>query len=100
MSESARITDVRFSAAPRRDLRSGLLGFISLEYSGLKLDGIALRRSATGKLVLSFPERRDAYGEVHDVVRPTDDASRCQIESAVFSALGLDPQHNRDEARP
>ncbi len=97
MSEYPRVTAVRFSAASRRDVRSGLLGFASFEFAGFRFDGVAVRRTRDGRLVLSFPERTDKYGKRHETARPVDAASRKSIESAVFVALHLD--RDRDEAR-
>ena len=71
------------------DERSGLLGFLSIFYGGLIVDGITVRRTATGKLALSFPERRDRKGRAHSVVRPVDDESRRRIEAIVFGAATL-----------
>jgi len=98
MSESPRVSAIRFSAAPARDVRSGLLGWVSFILGDLHLDGVAVRKTRDGRLVLSFPERRDARGNRHPIVRPLDDAARRQIEAEVFTALQLDL--DRDEARP
>ena len=56
----------------------------------LKLDGVAVRRTLSGRLALSFPERRDGNGRSHALVRPFDDATRRAIEVQVFSALARD----------
>lgn len=94
-SDLPRITAVRFSAAPRRDIRTGLLGWVSFTLGDLLLDGIAVRRARDRRLVLSYPQRTDSYGNRHPVVRPLDDAARRAIESAVFRALGLDREESR-----
>jgi hypothetical protein len=96
MTEHPLVTSVRFSAAPRRDVAAGLLGFVSLEYAGIKLDGIALRRSATGKLVLSFPERTDSRGKRRPHFHPRNSEVHLEILRQVLAALGLD--RDRDEA--
>lgn len=66
----------------------GLLGWVSCSYGHLRLDGIALRRTRDGHLTLSYPERRDAAGRRHPVLRPLDDQARREIEEQVFAALG------------
>jgi DNA-binding cell septation regulator SpoVG len=71
------------------DERSGLLGFLSVHYGALVLDGITVRRTADGRLALSFPERRDKQGRRHSVVRPVDDAARREIEAVVFGQATL-----------
>ena len=79
-------TWVRGSAA---DERTGLVGYISVHYGALVIDGITVRRTADGRLTLSFPERRDGRGRRHDIVRPVDDAARRAIEAAVFREATL-----------
>ena len=71
------------------DEREGLLGFLSILYGDLVIDGVTVRRTATGRLALSFPERRDRKGRAHSVVRPIDDAARREIEAAVFGEATL-----------
>lgn len=68
------------------DIRRGLLGFLSLEYGQLILDGVVLRRTARGKLTLSYPARTDRAGRRHAYIRPIDDEARIQIEKAIFDA--------------
>lgn len=67
------------------DIRSGLLGYVSVFYGDLILDGLTVRRTADGRLTLSFPERRDRQGRRHPYVRPLDDDARRRIERAVFA---------------
>ena len=76
--------------ASEADLRTGLLGFLSIEYGDLVLDGIALRRTADGRLALSYPARRDRAGNQHHVIRPLDDDARQHLEREIFKALGCD----------
>ena len=70
------------------DVRSGLLGYLSIFYGDLVID-VTVRRTAEGRLALSFPERRDKHGRRHSVVRPIDDAARREIEAAVFGQATL-----------
>jgi DNA-binding cell septation regulator SpoVG len=73
------------------DERAGLLGYLSVTYGSLVIDGITVRRTAEGRFALSFPERRDGKGRRHPVVRPIDDDARKAIEAAVFGAATLAP---------
>jgi len=85
------VSHVRLTAAPDDAQERGLLGWISLVLNDtIKLDGVTLRRTAGGRLALSFPARRDAGGRQHQYVRPLDDRARREIESQVFQALGLE----------
>jgi len=66
------------------DERSGLLGYLSIFYGAMVIDGVTVRRTADGRIALSFPEKRDGKGRRHSVVRPIDDQARKAIEAAVF----------------
>ena len=91
------LSSVRFTRASEQDVRSGLLGFVELTIGGrLRVDGITVRRTRAGRLVLSFPSRRDCAGNDHPYIRPIDDATRRQLEATILSALGLAPA----EAQP
>ena len=82
------ITNVTWSPAPERDVRRGLLGWTSCHFGDLiRIDGIAIRRTRDGRLVLSFPARRDRHGNDHPVVSPIGDQARIQLEGAILSAL-------------
>jgi hypothetical protein len=70
------------------DIRAGLLGYVSVEYGTLVLDGICLRRSAAGAFVLSFPARTDRAGRRHSYIRPVDDDARRAIEREILGQLG------------
>jgi hypothetical protein len=83
------VTDVRFSQAGPDKYNGGLLGWVSLTVGGLRLDGIAVRRTADGRFALSFPARRDAAGRQHPYVLPLDDATQRDLEHQVFAAIGL-----------
>ncbi len=86
-----RISNLQFKSAQISDAESGLLGWISCSINGsLRLDGIAVRRTADGRLALSFPARRDDAGRRHFYVRPLDDKARRDIEHQVFLALGIE----------
>lgn len=67
--------------------RSGLLGYLSVFYGALILDGIVLRRTAAGHFALSFPARTDRAGRRHAYIRPIDDDARKQIEREILQGL-------------
>jgi DNA-binding cell septation regulator SpoVG len=69
------------------DNATGLLGWVSCIYGDLHLDGITLRRTASGVLTISFPERRDRAGRSHPVVRPIDARARTAIETEILQGL-------------
>lgn len=74
--------------ASEQDVRTGLLGFLSVTYGSLVLDGITLRRTADRRLALSFPARVDRAGRRHAFIRPADDAVRQEIERELLWQLG------------
>ena len=88
MSNAPRIGGVVFSPARELDARLGLLGFIACTLDSLRVDGIALRRTAAGRLDLRFPtSRRGSSGRRFQVVWPADEAARQAIEAQVLAAL-------------
>ncbi len=90
MRSRIQIDNVHFTPASGREAALGLRGWVSCVLNGrLKLDGIAVRRTRSGRLALSFPSRKDRYGIEHFVVRPLDDAARKVMERLIFRALEL-----------
>lgn len=83
----AEITRVRFLSAPAQEARHGLIGFASFKIGDLLVDGVAVRRSATGGLVLAFPRRKDRAGRAHDTVRPANQQARDRITAAVLEQV-------------
>ncbi len=85
------VTNLTFAPAPRADTERGLLGWVSFDINGTwHIDGVALRRTNSGRLALSFPSRIDRHGLEHAYLRPTCDRARRVIERAVLAELGLE----------
>lgn len=74
------------------DERAGLLGYLSIFYGDIIVDGITVRRTAAGRMALAFPERRDGQGRMHPVVRPLSAEARRAIEAEVFRQATEVPQ--------
>jgi len=72
--------------------RSGLLGYLSIFYGDLVLDGLVLRRTAEGRFTLSFPARTDRAGRRHSYFRPLDDQTRRKLEREIFAALSIEQE--------
>ncbi|TAH37719.1 MAG: hypothetical protein EYC70_07060 [Planctomycetota bacterium] len=86
-----RLTRIRFIEAGDADRHAGLLGWVSCTLDGrLRLDGLALRRTSEGRIILSYPARWDRSGFRHYLIRPLDTAIRRKLESQVLRALGLE----------
>ena len=81
--------------ASESDIRTGLLGFLSVHYGDLVLDGLVLRRSADGRYLISFPARSDRSGRKHPYIRHADDEVRQRVERELLRQLA-----EREEAAP
>jgi len=93
MRDPLLVTDVRMLEASPAEVRRGLLGFITCTLGGrILLDGLTLRRSRAGRLYVSFPRPRDAYGRERAVVRPLNASAQREIEAQTFLALGIHPR--------
>jgi DNA-binding cell septation regulator SpoVG len=85
------VSSVRYQAADPAQTATGLLGFVSATLNGkLRIDGLALRRSLEGRLILSWPARRDANGQQHHFIRPLDGDARQEVERQIPSALPIE----------
>lgn len=82
------VSDVRYTPASADDARFGLLGYVSFALgSGLRVDGVTLRRTADGRLALSFPAKRDRRGKERPYLRPVSREARASIEAQVLAAI-------------
>lgn len=85
-----RVTEIRATIAPAASQADGLLAWVRFRVEPFQFDSVALRRTASGRLALSFPTRRDAGGREHAFVYPTDPDTRRAIEAQVIDALAKD----------
>jgi hypothetical protein len=87
--ESLRVTGVLFRPAGATEVASGLLGWCDFTVNdGLRLSGVCMRKTRSGKLTLSYPARTGPGGRSFPV-RPADDAARVALERQVFAALSM-----------
>jgi len=84
------VTDVYLQAARPEFRDRGVLGWIEFTIAGLRIQAVTLRRTARGRLTLSYPPRRLVRGHRCFYVRPVDDSTRRHIEREVFRALNLE----------
>ncbi|MCK6448921.1 MAG: hypothetical protein L6Q99_21200 [Planctomycetes bacterium] len=84
------VTNVTCSIAPPAAQANGLLGWVRFRAGQFQFDSVALRRTAEGRLGLSFPTRRDLHGVEHCYVHPVEVETRRAIEIQVFDALAKD----------
>jgi len=82
------VTSVRLSPTIAADVERGLLGWLSFDIDGTwHVDGVALRRTRSGRLALSFPARDGRGGFRRTFLRPTCDRARLEIERAVLATI-------------
>lgn len=80
---SPQVRIVKWTPGTPDDLRLGLIAYVRISLDRVLID-VTARRTAEGKLTLSYPERRDGKGRRYSVVRPIDDDARRAIETEVF----------------
>ena len=82
------VSEVVMTQASRAERETGLMAWVAVTLDQrLRLDGLTLRRTRDGRLVISFPARRDRFGGQHPYVRPLNDATRRQLEEQILRAL-------------
>ncbi|MBK9386054.1 MAG: hypothetical protein IPN34_14680 [Planctomycetes bacterium] len=82
------LSELRFTPSAPRFRAEGLLGWLSLVLNGaLRIDGVAVRRTMSGRVSLSFPDRVAHDGRRHPILRPLDAHARAALETAVIAAL-------------
>jgi hypothetical protein len=92
------ISDLHATPGSEADFERGLLGFVRFRYGDVLVDGVAVRRTLSGTITLSWPERRDGAGRRHAVVRPASDSARVELERAVLAELAhLERERGRGE---
>ncbi len=82
-----RLRDVEFARAPRRLARTGLLAWVRGRLGKVEIDGIAVRRSRTGRRRVTWPARRDRVGRQHRYVWLADAVARREIERQILAAF-------------
>jgi len=75
-----------------------LLGYVSCTIGRLRVDGLTVRRSSSGRLSVSLPRRRG-----HPIVCPLVGEDTRSMETQILAALGLercaDHAHSRRAPR-
>ncbi len=81
------LRDLRLTRAPRHLARAGLLCWARGRLGRLLVDGLAVRVTRRGRLVVTWPTRRDSRGHEHRLVWPLDRAVREAVRAQVLAAL-------------
>ena len=84
----ASITNVVFTPSRLADREGGLLGWVECSFGDwLRLDGIAVRKTADGRFTLAYPARKSGGGTKHHFFRPANDRARRELEVAILGQL-------------
>ncbi len=82
------VSNVRFTPAPAIDAQLGLLGYIAVTIGAVRIDGIALRRSSSGRPHFRFPTKKRANsGREFQVAWPANEAARQEIERQILDEV-------------
>lgn len=88
MASRPRISRVRIVPATGESKLNGLVGWLSFVIDGgLIADGVAVRKTADGRLVFVWPAKHDQYGRTHHVLRPVDDDAREHVEDQLLAQV-------------
>ena len=86
-----KVTGIRYTPAPEHLHRTGVMGWASfLLDGGVRISGVAVRRTARGTFTLSYPCCDRGFAQRWHYAHPVDDQTRVAIEEQVLAALGLD----------
>jgi hypothetical protein len=89
------LRDLHLTRAPRHLALDGLLWWVRGRLGGIHIDGLAVRVTRCGRLVLVWPVRRDSRGHQHPLIWPIDrrvrEAIRHQVLAEVSRRLGRAP---------
>jgi hypothetical protein len=90
MIEPLHVSDIRFTAAGPEDITRGLVGWTSFVLNEqLRVDGVTIRKTATGRICLSFPARTTPQGRRRFFIHPMSDSARLDIERQILGVLGF-----------
>lgn len=84
-----RVSKVQFRPAAGAQRDEGIVAWVSFVVDrGVIVDGVAIRRTLAGELVVIWPGHRDVRGKIHHHVRPVDDGTRQEIDAELIERLG------------
>lgn len=72
-------------ATPEQE-NGGLLGWAGLTVGAFRFDGLAIRRRLDGKMIVTYPAKKDGRGGVHHAITPLDPDLDRRIRTAIISA--------------
>jgi hypothetical protein len=81
------IRSITFRPAGPIDSFAGLFGWVTAVINGLRVAGLGVRRTRSGRYVVTFPVRRDRAGREHTIVQPIRTAVQREIERTIIAEL-------------
>ncbi len=79
------ISDIQITAASPADRNMGLLAFASCVYGEVEIDGIAIRKTVDGRIIVTFPARPWNGCRRKYFITPRSVPVRRQFEEAILS---------------
>lgn len=97
--DSQKITDVDVTVLPEEKMygNMSIKGYASLEIEGIRINGLAIKESASG-LFVQMPQYRDADGQYHDQFYGLHNGIRNAINRSVLDAYNtktMEPEKGR-----
>ena len=90
MNDRLKVTNVQFVAASSRDAECDIVGWVSCTLNGaVRVDGITVRRMLSGDITVSYPTRKDGWGQKHAILKPLNDQVRRELQCQILAAIGL-----------
>ncbi len=79
------VTSIVITLGSPADQATGLLAFVSCTYGGIEIDGLAIRRTTDGRIIVTFPAKsRNRCGRRY-FVTPRSAPVRLEFETAILA---------------
>ena len=79
------ISEIRITAASPADRDAGLIAFVSCTYGEIEIDGIAIRKTVDGRIIVTFPARQWTGCRRKYFITPRSVPVRRAFEEAILS---------------
>lgn len=81
------IDEIRITLGSEEDQESGLLAYVACRYGDLQLDGLVVRKTTDGRLLVTFPGKaRNGCGRRY-FITPRSSPVRLLFEKAILAAF-------------
>jgi hypothetical protein len=87
VASSPMVTGIRLRQPTRALAERGLIAWVDCQHGLLLLQGIEVRRTLAGELVISFPPTRQVRGRLSCAAKPVSDQARRAIQADIFAEM-------------